>query len=444
MASKGYTHAGSIEVESAKLVLDNGQVIDIQNVVREVNIYESLFNHYVEAEFVMDDSLNLFAAGSTGQELVDISFRNSVGPGVDAEYQRKIFQVYEISNRKRISEFRQVYVMNCVTPEKYLTTPTKISRAFGPSTIGRMVQKIFNEFVYNNAAKDFYREAKRVFGYELIKLNDFDETSGVHELIIPNMPVDDAIYFLCKEADSEDHIPYYVFYEDMGGFKFHNISRLISRPIAFKYHHLPTATKVPSVVDIGIDMQFDDSFKIISYELVKQSNILQNTNMGLFRNETINLDLHRRKSKTKIYDYDEYSSKFKSIENKVLGGSLGKPVLTLGTTRTGHDRELVFSKENHFPKRIDQTSAISKGYERSLFNLIMEVTVPGNATLRVGQIIELEFYISDGSKIPFESVDKYLSGKYLVTKVRQKINGAKSGSEYLTVIECTRDGIREN
>jgi len=447
MASEGYKHAGDIEVESATLVMSNKQVIDITNLVGETNIYQDLFNHYIEAEFVMDDSLNLFAEGCIGTEVVEISFRNMVGPGVDTPFIRHVFFVYEITDKQRVSEFREVYIMNCVSAEKYFTTSQKISRAYGPSLISDMVSKINKEFIYNNEAKDFYKDLSSLFGYTKSKEGVFDKTSGQQQLVIPNMPVDDAIDFLTNEADSEDHIPFYTFYEDANGFNFRNISQLVQQPVKQTFHHLPVATDNPEQDSERNDFlnQFDDTFKIISYNVVKQNNVLRNIHSGLFRSKTINIDLHRRKTNQVIYDYQEkYAEKFKSVENSIIGGSEGTPILNLTTTRKGHDDDSTLQKENHFPKRINETKQISRGYQRSLFNVVMEVTVPGNDEINVGQIIELLFYKTQDNIVSLETYDKYLSGNYLITKVRQKLTGAKTGVDYVTVIECTRDGIRQD
>jgi hypothetical protein len=59
-------------------------------------------------------------------------------------------------------------------------------------------------------------------------------------------------------------------------------------------------------------------------------------------------------------------------------------------------------------------------------------------------MIELMFYRTIGDEVRLDEYDKYLSGKYLITKVRQKLTGAKTGVDYVTVIECTRDGIKED
>jgi len=450
MAFEGYKVDGDVEVESATLILGNLQVVDISQLATEVNIYQNLFNHYIEASFVMDDSFNLFANGYTGNEVIEISFRNAVGTGVtpEPEFVRHIFHIYEISDKKRISEFREVYIINCVSPEMYQTTPRKISRSYGPSTISEMVKKINDEYVYNKDAKDYYNNLSKVFGYTKRKDLTLDDTSGQQQLVIPSMPVDDAIDFLSNEADSPDHLPFYTFYEDANGFKFKNVSNLVDQPVTETYHHLPMRNTIPNnnieELEEELGQNLDDTFKIISYNVVQQSNILKNANYGMYKSKTLNLDIHRRSTKEVIYDYDTFGDKFKQIENKVLGGSDGEPVFALTTTRFSHNSDSTLVAENHIPKRINTTKAITDSYKRSIFNVIMEVTVAGNDKINVGQIIELMFYRTIDDTVSFDEYDKYLSGKYLITKARHKLSGAKTGVDYVTVIECTRDGIKED
>jgi len=444
VGAEGYRHAGDIDVESVTMVMGDGSTLDIQNLVREINVYQNLFKHYIEAEFVMDDSVGIFASGSTGSEVVEVSFRNAVGPGVEKEYTRHIFMVYEISDRKRISEQREAYIMNGISIESYQAIPHKISRAYGPDLISEFVMKIKDEFLYNDFAKDYYTELGNVFGYILDKDSDtvFDVTEGEQQIIIPNMPVDDAIDFLSSEADSDDHIPFFTFYEDTNGFNFRNLSKLAEQEPVATYHHLPQQTREPTVSEESF-IEFDDTYKIVSFDIVKQSNILENTTGGLYKHKTVNLDMHRRKKHEVIYDYDEYQDMFIPIENKILGGSEGNPIVTLITSRKNHDIDPTLADENHLPKRINETVSVKKGYQNQLFNFIMEVVVHGNADLKVGDKIELMFYHTAGDEVNFENYDKYLSGYFLITKLRQKISGGKSGKPFASVIECVKDGIRE-
>jgi hypothetical protein len=94
--------------------------------------------------------------------------------------------------------------------------------------------------------------------------------------------------------------------------------------------------------------------------------------------------------------------------------------------------------------RSHQTLGASNSYRAEIFDTLLNVEVPGNALLTVGKTINIR--IPPATDITDQNAgdeeDKYLSGKYLITKLRHKM-GAKSGSEFVTVIECARIGDRQ-
>jgi len=62
----------------------------------------------------------------------------------------------------------------------------------------------------------------------------------------------------------------------------------------------------------------------------------------------------------------------------------------------------------------------------------VEMTVPGNTNMTVGDIVDLQTSIYR-TKDP----DKYLSGKYLVTAVNHMVTVAK----YVTIVTLSRDSM---
>ncbi|MEK9698979.1 MAG: hypothetical protein VW270_24595 [Candidatus Poseidoniales archaeon] len=99
---------------------------------------------------------------------------------------------------------------------------------------------------------------------------------------------------------------------------------------------------------------------------------------------------------------------------------------------------VILETENPLPKRINQHLPRRLSYYAHIYNTIVEVTVPGNSELNVGDVVELSIPNAttinklDGKK------DKYLSGKYLITSLRHKFGGT-TGTEFTTFIECVKD-----
>jgi formylmethanofuran dehydrogenase subunit C len=56
---KGYRFAGDIEVKNILLVGANGEFRDIGKIVLEVNVFQSLGEHYLQGEIVVNDAVSL-------------------------------------------------------------------------------------------------------------------------------------------------------------------------------------------------------------------------------------------------------------------------------------------------------------------------------------------------------------------------------------------------
>jgi hypothetical protein len=188
------------------------------------------------------------------------------------------------------------------------------------------------------------------------------------------------------------------------------------------------------------ELAIRDYQKIISYNIIRQTDILGNTRSGLFSSRTINLDILKKEKREFVFNYDKEYEKFNKLQKWKIPGSVdGEPVVYLMQSRTGHDTCCpIFEPENHLPKRINEFVARKKSYQRHIFNTVMDITVVGNSELNVGDVINVvipnatTLDKTDGKK------DKYLSGNYLITKVRHKFGGT-TGTVFTTFLECVKD-----
>ena len=81
--------------------------------------------------------------------------------------------------------------------------------------------------------------------------------------------------------------------------------------------------------------------------------------------------------------------------------------------------------------------AQGEAYYSHIFNTQLEVVIPGDSELDVGDVITLSIPPASNVLDQVNVDDKYLSGKYLITKIRNKfLDGSESMS---TVLECVKD-----
>ena len=158
---------------------------------------------------------------------------------------------------------------------------------------------------------------------------------------------------------------------------------------------------------------------------MKQGDFLENIHSGMFRSKTINLDLTAKSKSEQDFKYDNYVGKFKKLQNyKIASGELlGDPVVRLLTSKD--------------QKKYNQTAAQSESYYSHIFNTHVEASLPGDSELNAGDVIYLSVPPSTNVRDQVGTEDKYLSGKYLITKLRNKM---LDGSKIMTtIVECVKD-----
>jgi hypothetical protein len=447
-SKKGYRFAGDIEIKSLSYVTQAGQVIDIGPITKEISIFEDIFQHFIQCEVVISDATALLNSikgnattetigGFNGGDVLIISYRSK---SKDLPYKNHFFACHGLFDRQRIDEKLETYLISGISGEAYQCSTRRISRAYGGTDgnlISKMIESVVNEYVYNRQIKDLHRNYREVLGFRIEKDVFIRPTNGLQKIIIPNLSVPDTIDFLTKEADCENHTPFYTFYEDGEGFKFEDFNMLAQREVKETYSYTtqnivedPTKT----------ESEIKPHQKIISYNVVRQTDLLENARAGLFRSRIINLDILKKQKKEVVFDYGKEFDKFNTLQQYQIPGDVtGEPLVYMMQSRTGHDSCCpLFLPENHVPKKVNQIIARRNSYRNHLFNTIMEVTIPGDSTLCVGDVIKLDIPQATTLGKSDTKRDKYLSGKYIITKVRNKFGG-KTGETFTSFIECVKD-----
>ncbi len=446
----GYKHAGDYDVRTFKLITATGQSIDIEPLTVEFSLYQSLFEHYMQCDLVLNDSLGLLntinplkggdiQGGFSGGDLLVVSYKSNDD---SLPYKTNVFVLYEMTDRKRIEENSEAYFFSGISVEAYTASSNKISRAYGGGSgnnTSKMIESIIKEFLLSTNSTGVYASLKQFVSYSISKEIDIEQTNGNHKFVIPNLSVDDSIEFICKEADSDDHIPYFMFYENSSGFNFKNLGSLIQQEPKETY------TYTPSNYSNGYKdkpkEEYTEATNIRSFDVIKQSDYLQNQDSGMFRSRSIYLDVLRKSKREVIYKYDDYFPKFKKLQEYKIPGSdpelMGDSVVRMATSRFGHDTDSLFLDETPAVKKHSETAAQSDSYFSHIFNTQVEVVIPGDSELDVGDVIYLNIPPATNVLDQALTSDKYLSGKYLITKLRNKfLDDSESMS---TVLECVKD-----
>jgi hypothetical protein len=156
--------------------------------------------------------------------------------------------------------------------------------------------------------------------------------------------------------------------------------------------------------------------------------------------------MHTRKliNKTEVvYNYDISGPKLPKLNSGnlphkhiVSGTSSSDAKVYMRTSRIGHDNYKLFESEHHLPKKSNTLLGKRESYIEHLANVMMSVILNGDSELNVGDKINL--VIPKATTIGNDkeaNIDKYLSGYYMITKLRHIIKDDSMD----TVIEVMKD-----
>lgn len=437
-----HNFAGDIDIEQITIVGRNGEVFNVSEIFLECNIFQNIFRHYLECSLVINDAINIQGGmlpnedentpgGFKGGEVLVVSYREKTDPEAYGEIPLKkhLFGIYEVSNRSRASEGSDTYILNGISLESFATSTQKISKAYGQSggnSISGMMKSLMNEYVLNEESEQQYLSQ----GFN--KTVEIDETAGKRRYVIPNYDVDKTIEFFCKKADSDSHYPLFLFYEDSNGYKFKNVAKLIEDgEIDFTYHYYPFNYNNQK------DVENDDQYKIINFKTLKENNFLENIRNGMFKSKSIGIDIQRKTKTERVFDYNKEQGKFTTTVGGYYPVEIdGNPVINVSQTKFGQSSDPFFVSDGLVTSKNDIALVNRKqSYRKQLFNNILQVTIPGDSSKNVGELIDLQFYINNDIESEKGNVDKTLSGQYLITKVRQHLTSERLN----TVIECCKD-----
>jgi hypothetical protein len=371
----------------------------------------------------------------------------------------KTFRVFSIKKLDVSKKARNAnYVLRCYDPEYFNNITTKIQKSYSNMPVSEMVEKICQEFLQIKSDKI-----------------ETDKTEGKPTLVIPNMAPDIAIReLLSRYAKSQKYpdISNYMFYSTQKGYKFKCLEDLIDKENRSSEY----------IIDKYTLREKDITIKSTAIELEERKKTIEKkVNEPLSSNELKDLLTPTRKPEAflRISDFEIVNKM--DLENAIMDGVLDNslqiinPNISLYETKT-YNYSKDFEKFKH--------TAISRGYKiveddtnysslkgkskqyflfsnkgerdidqdkedprHSFYNkqrasfamlnsVILNLTVPGDNTRQVGDLIELSLPEYGGTDDVLREVDKFISGYYLVTAVRNIYN-TKQG--YTTIMRCMKN-----
>lgn len=395
--------------------------IDVKKSFDEINIFDSLFLPVINGTILITDSIGL-----SNKLLFDGSESILIEIGKDEDSDivmyKKAFRIYKQTDRKNRNQNSESYILHFVSDELLFSDQQRITQSYN-GTYSEIVERIMF---------DYLKVPKNNLG------GLYDQTYGLKKLVVPNLKPLEAIEWCTKRSLNEKQSPNYLFFQNVSGYNFVSLSRLLTLPeiidLKFESKNLPDQDSI------------DEMSGVKYFEVVKQEDSIEKIRSGINAGKFIGFDPITRGIATRAISFlDVYSTmdhankqpNISEIKNKDGLSNLEsydskKTVSIFGTAR----------KYSEYIKAKDPTSlTFIENYEDILFqrkaiiNHLMskrlKLVMAGNFQLSSGFNVNVTIPEMARKEKNTTDEDLTLSGKHLIVGSRHIIGFEK----HETVIE---------
>ena len=412
-------------IDKLQILTASGQRIDVKKLLIEFSYYEDIFNFVVSGYVVLRDAVGLVEnLQLTGKEFLEVSFGKARGFDQNNDF---VFRLYSIPKRTPSGNMNTEYIkLYFCSEELLLSEQTKVTKAYSGVPIYNIITDILLDKLRINPGKITVEPTYGNYDFNVNTLKPFEAISWV------------SCY--ARPAFSNTIGADMLMYETRNGFNFRSINSLMKQPVYSEYIYQPKNLE---------DSDFKNQLKtVLDYEFIKSFNALDDINSGTFANRLISLDPLNRTIKVTDFDYAKYlgltggqasalspsPNRLGLTQNQAYTGTLKLGVGNSGQKLKEYTQQGVGSVANDIylekfvPNRTAQLSLAT--YTR------VKIRIPGDSAITVGKTINFNLMTLMPTQGTEKTLDKYYSGKYLVTAVRHII---QSQGAFQTVLEIAKE-----
>jgi len=376
--------------------------MNIHNLVRRFDVFESLDNHTVTADFYIAEGIDLvneFPLG--GEELIKVSFQT---PGRAAiNYNFLIESV--VAMRSNEQSNMRYYILRCTTKDFLLNSSKVFSK--------RYKDKLYHEALFDCINNDLAGE---------VELKTNEETKGQFDYVVNNVRPFQVVDIIKERAVSTKYkSSTFVFYQDNRGYHFQTVEKLIEdrkSEASEKKFVLDTSNRL---TDYGADINVRN---ILSYETISQGSSVGKVMRGAMRNQIRQFDIHRGT----YYLKEEYNNPsdhtkfvktddpfdFNSADYNTFTTKL--PGMTRMAVKDGTRQEMEHNKNIHF----------QRAFRERMFQYAIRFRTYGDTNMRVGDVVNLDLPIISGTTTE-RPRGKIFVSNYICTNLKHRCEKQDDG-----------------
>lgn len=439
--------AGSVNVRELRLISSKDVVVDLNEFLVELNIYEDIFSQHMYGDIVLSDSRNLIDfLPIIGEEHLNIEFFT---PTFEEQNQiiKKTFRVFKLSNRRIVRDNNtQIYTLHFASVELFYDLLLPIFKGF-EGKIEDVAKDIFFDYIATNRNYDLEENKRINLSGENTPFTITDEIQNKVKFVSPGWSPFKCINWLASKAIPKNGTSKNVlFFETNKGYYFGSLEHIFkdaieNNNIVGTYSYSPNNNKVKGSRDL-----IKEFFTASDVQMVDTTDHVKNYTSGYLANRLITLDVYNKIYNAVDYDYvEDYKNNYHTSGK----GSEAEPVFTSDSLRN-FSSHISFYPVNPklydaFPDNVNEKMGDIYGNRKSsllgLTNIKLNITVPGRTDIEAGNLLYFKFPAlgpaaeEDKAK---DHIDKNYSGYYLITAIHHKITGV----EHVMIMEIVKDSLR--
>jgi len=424
-------YAGEFELNELEIIASSGVALSLIKSCLEINIYESIFSNSLTGNITIASTNDLVQnMPFIGQEQLLLKIST---PTLDTpiDFTKNAFMIYNVSVNTELSAGAAVYVLEFCSPELLRNNRVRVSKSF-TDTPSKILQNIMTDSRYINTTK---------------KIN-LEKTSGIKNIVVPNQRPFDFLRCLIQDCKSEKGSPHYLFYETVRGYNFRTLQNLYKEGTKSTYNNGDAGPDEKVGNSLGIQEAFD---RAIVCDVKTPNNALNDSRAGMFGAKVISHNIFNKSYEVNTYGYFTDFDKHARIDGKKDSPKYNSNLkewpdsrIYLHPTSASGSLDAQYRDSNNsnssiVANKISETILHRKErmYELN-FSKNVGLTVHGNTSLVVGDIVELN-YAATGKNHNIGTLDKYISGRYLITSLRHTFSPATNDHQINMII--SRDSL---
>ena len=395
----------SFVIQAAK---DEGRGVDIKEGLSSFAFYENIMSNHLTALVKVTDSGNSIEKDGKRVSMMEgLPIRGGEEIRFDIEDSNKNKLKGELYLNKMMDGAQSTksdsFTIQCVSKESFTNEMTRVTKRY-EGKISENVTKILQEIM----EADF-------------KPENIEETSNSYNFIGNDRKPFYVCTWLATKGIPTENVGKtggFFFYQTQDGMNFKSVDNLLDQDIKKKY--------VSNDSD-GMPQGYDD--KILNYDMNRSVDLGSNLSLGAYNNRTLYFDPYQFKYTHKDFNITEQegvkhaggSEDDFDFINPVFTESttrLMTAILDLGTLPTGADAKAQLERwasntEESNDKVMDRMVQSVMRYNQ-MYSVVTSITIPGDFSLRAGDIIQCDFPRVSGDT---KDIDKKSSGKYLISSL---------------------------